>query len=70
MSPGAMWEDTKVDLETLTHWERVAMVTDIDWLGKVAKVIAFLMPFPVQLFPLADAEQAREWIASSDAPTS
>ena len=65
MSPGAMWDDVKVGLEHLTRWERVAVVTDIDWISRATKLYAFLMPFEVRVFPLADAEQAREWIVSS-----
>lgn len=70
MSPGAIWDDAKVGLGALSHWERVAVVTDIDWIGKATKLFAFLMPFAVRVFPLADAGKAREWIVSPDAPTS
>jgi hypothetical protein len=70
MSPGAMWDDARVGLGALTRWERVAVVTDIDWIGKATKLFAFLMPLAVRLFPLADAEKAREWIVASDSPSS
>jgi hypothetical protein len=69
MSPGAMWDDVKVGVEHLTRWERVAVVTDIDWIGKATKLYAFLMPFEVRVFPLAEAEKARAWIVGPDAPT-
>jgi hypothetical protein len=65
MSPGAMWDDVKLGLGALTHWERVAVVTDVDWIGKATKLFAFLMPFAVRVFSLADAAQAREWIAAA-----
>src|ERR1039458_3755092 len=32
IDPGAMWEDFKVGMEHLTRWERVAVVTDIEWI--------------------------------------
>ena len=70
MSPGAMWDDLKVGLEHLTRWERVAAVTDIDWISRATKLYAFLMPFEVRVYPLADAEQARGWIAVSDSSSS
>jgi hypothetical protein len=69
MSPGAMWDDVKVGVEHLTRWERVAVVTDIDWISKATKLYAFLMPFEVRVFPLAEAEKARAWIVDPDAPT-
>jgi hypothetical protein len=69
MSPGALWDDVKVGVEHLTRWERVAVVTDIDWIGKATKLSAFLMPYEARVFPLADAEQAREWIVASAPPS-
>jgi SpoIIAA-like len=70
MSPGAMWDDVKVGLPALTHWERVAVVNDIDWVGKATRLFAVLMPFEVRLFTHNDAEKAREWIAANDSPGS
>jgi hypothetical protein len=70
MGPGAMWEDFKVGMEHVRHWERIALVTDVDWIGSAMKVFSFLMPGDVRLFSLSDASQAREWIASSEAPAS
>jgi len=34
MDPGAAWEDFKVGVEHLTRWERVAVVTDVDWIRR------------------------------------
>jgi hypothetical protein len=31
---GAVWEDLKIGLEHLVHWERVAVVTDVNWIRK------------------------------------
>jgi hypothetical protein len=70
VSPGAMWEDFKVGMEHLRHWERVAVVTDVDWIGNSIKVFGFLMPAEVRLFSLAQANKARAWIVGSDAPAS
>ena len=30
--PGALWEDLKIGVEHPTRWERVAVVTDVDWI--------------------------------------
>jgi hypothetical protein len=69
MSRGAMWDDIKAGMEHLVHWERVAIVTDIDWISHATKLFAFLWPGDVRVFPLSDAEKAREWIVGHDAPT-
>ncbi len=32
IDPGAMWEDFKIGVEHLTHWERAVVVTDVEWI--------------------------------------
>jgi hypothetical protein len=60
--------DFKVGIGHIRHWERIALVTDIDWIGARMKVFSFPMPGDVRLFPLSAADRAREWIASADMP--
>ena len=70
MSPGALWDDVKVGMEHLADWERVAIVTDTDWISHTTKLFAFLFPGEVRVFSLSDAEKAREWIVGPDTRTS
>jgi hypothetical protein len=70
MSPGAMWDDVKVGMEHFAHWERVAIVTDIDWISRTTKLFAFLFPGEVRVFSLSDAEKARQWTVVPDTATS
>jgi stage II sporulation SpoAA-like protein len=67
---GALWDDLKVGLGHLRQWERIAVVTDLEWIGNALKVFGFLKPGEVQVFPLGDADRARAWIVRSDAPAS
>ena len=60
----AAWEDFKVGMEHLTRWERVAVVTDVEWIKQTMRFFSFLMPGTMKLFPTSEATQAREWIAS------
>lgn len=62
--PGAAWEDTKVGLSHFLRWERFAVVTDIEWIKHSVKMFGFLMPGELRVFSIADASQAREWIAA------
>ena len=62
--PGAMWEDFKVGIEHLTRWERVAVVTDVEWIGKAVRFFAFLLPATTKLFSRDEAAQARAWIST------
>jgi hypothetical protein len=32
IDPGAVWEDIKVGMEYFTRWERMAVVTDVEWI--------------------------------------
>ena len=68
-SPGAVWEDAKVGMQHLTSWDRIAVVTDIDWVEDVIKAVGFAMPCQVRVFDDDDLDEAREWI-SKPLPTS
>jgi hypothetical protein len=68
-SPGAMWDHLEVGWGHLGHWERGAIVTDIDWISNTTQLFAFLFPY-VRVFSLFDAAKARAWIVGADASTS
>jgi hypothetical protein len=65
IEPGAMWEDFKVGMEYLTRWERVAVVTDVEWIRHTIQLFGFMIPGTVKLFPTSEAAQARSWITSA-----
>ncbi|MGC8493787.1 MAG: STAS/SEC14 domain-containing protein [Syntrophobacteraceae bacterium] len=62
IDPGAIWEDFKVGIEHLTRWERVAVVTDVEWIKQTMRFFSFLMPGAMKAFPVSEAAQARAWI--------
>jgi SpoIIAA-like len=61
---GAAWEDFKIGMEHLTHWDRIAVVSDIDWIRHTMRAFGFLLPGRLKVFPLSDVAQAREWITA------
>jgi hypothetical protein len=63
--PGAIWEDFKVGMEHLTRWERVAVVTDVEWIKQTMRFFSFLMPGAMRVFPTWEAAQARAWIIAA-----
>ena len=65
IEPAAMWEDFKVGMEHLTRWERVAVVTDVDWIKHTMQFFSFLMPGSMKMFSTAEAAQAREWLLAA-----
>ncbi len=62
IGPGAIWEDFKVGVEHLGRWERVVVVTDVEWIKHTMRLFSFLMPGAMKTFPPAEARQARAWI--------
>ncbi|MGB8278259.1 MAG: STAS/SEC14 domain-containing protein [Methylovirgula sp.] len=64
IEPGAMWEDFKVGMGHLSQWERIAVVTDVDWIKLAVEAFRFLMPGKLRVFPTAEAEAARAWIVA------
>lgn len=65
IDPGAIWEDFKVGVEHLKSWERIAVVTDVEWIRQAMRFFSFLMPGAMKTFPLSEAAQAREWIVAA-----
>jgi hypothetical protein len=59
---GAMWEDTKLGLGHLRAWERVAVVSDADWLHKAMHAFGWIMPGEVRAFGLSELDDARKWV--------
>jgi hypothetical protein len=68
MEPSAMWEDFKLGVQDASRWERVALVTDIEWIRNGLKLFAFLVPGEIQSFPLSEAGKAREWVGGDSSP--
>ncbi len=63
-SPGAMLEDAFFGMRHLFEWERIALVTDIEWLSKAMNMLQVLMPCPARLFSKAELDDAKDWIQS------
>lgn len=62
IDPAAVWQDTTVGLSHFFRWEKIAVVTDVDWIKNVFHFFTFLMPAPMKVFPSTEAEKARQWI--------
>ena len=64
MDAGAMWADARIGFGHLSGWERVAVVTDVDWVKLAINFFRFLVPGEIRLFPSSEAAEARRWIAA------
>lgn len=58
----AVWDDIKVGFAHLTQWERLAVVTDLEWIRLTVKAFAFLIPGDVRVFSLSHEAAARTWL--------
>ena len=52
-------------MEHFTRWARVAVVTDVDWIRHTMQIFSFVMPGDMRVFPMAEADKARTWIAEA-----
>jgi SpoIIAA-like len=64
---GALWEDMRFGFGSgLTHlsaWERMALVSDADWVRHAITLLGWLVPGEVKVFPLDQLDAAKEWLA-------
>jgi hypothetical protein len=60
---GAAWEDTKLGIGHLGWWERIAVVSDADWLRHAIHGLGWLMPGEVKIFGVGELDRARDWVA-------
>lgn len=69
IEPAALWADSKLGFDLAVRhrdaWARSSIVTDINWLAQAVRIFAWMIPGEVRLFPLADVEQAKAWVAGS-----
>ena len=64
-SAGAAWQDMKMGVEHLTKFERVALVTDVDWMTHLVSMFGWMSPGDVKHFALAERDAAAEWAATT-----
>jgi hypothetical protein len=58
----AMWEDSRVGLKHWGRWEKIAVVTDLDWMAETVKIFGFMMPGEVRTFYADQLEPATAWV--------
>jgi hypothetical protein len=60
---GVVWEKAKMRAEHIGAWERCALVTDIEWIERIVGLLHFMLPGNLKLFPLAELDGAKAWVA-------
>ena len=59
---GAMLSDAKVGLAHFSKWEKIAVVSDVNWVRNGIHMLGFMMPCPVKLFSNDQLASAQQWI--------
>jgi hypothetical protein len=66
---GALWEDMKVagsvGLKYRSSWERLAVVTDKDWMRHGIAAFGWLIPGEIRVFEPNELEEAKAWTSGS-----
>lgn len=64
----AAWEDAKVGMRHFTSFDRIAVVTDVDWVARMVRAFGFVLPGDVRVFACAAAAEAQSWICEPPSP--
>ena len=64
LTPGAAWEDFRLGIGSLRLLDGLAVVTDTGWIRESTRLIGFVMPCPVRVFPNTQRAEAVEWLRS------
>jgi hypothetical protein len=59
----AMLEDAKVGIRNLTAFEKIAVVSDVDWVNSAVEIFKFIIPFPVKTYKNEELPEAKAWIS-------
>jgi hypothetical protein len=60
----AVWDDTKLGLKHLGGWEKMAVVSDVEWIRAAIKVFGLAIPGHVRVFHDRELSDAMRWIAA------
>ncbi|MGB9939287.1 STAS/SEC14 domain-containing protein [Methanosarcina sp.] len=59
----AILEDVKVGIRNLNAFERIAVVSDVDWMNSAVEMFKFIVPFPVKTYKNEEIPDAKAWIS-------
>lgn len=66
MEAGAVWQDLRLGLGKIGHWARMAIVSDIQWVGNAIKLFGLFSPGELRHFGSSDYAAAREWVCEQE----
>src|SRR3954452_25344301 len=61
-APEAAWADTRLWARNMNAWERIAVVSDADWLEHSLKTLGWLVPGEIKVFETDEVLDANRWL--------
>jgi hypothetical protein len=58
----ALWDDAKIGLKHLSGWEKIAVVSDVEWIRSFMKVFGIAIPGHIRVFHNSELAEATQWI--------
>jgi hypothetical protein len=58
----ALWDDARLGMRHLGGWERIAVVTDVDWIADAVKAFRVFLPAKTRLFHNDEFQLAKDWL--------
>lgn len=62
VEPSALWEDCKLGMKHLFRWDRIAVVTDVEWIRHIFKAFSPMIPCTARVFRLDEISIAKDWV--------
>ena len=62
-TPSAALEDARIGMQYERTFERLAVVSDLDWVKAAATFTSTIAPCPVRMFANAQLQKAAEWLS-------
>jgi len=60
---GAMWDDAKIGLKHIFGWDRIAVVSDVEWIRAGIRIFGVAIPCHVRVFHNSEMAEATRWIS-------
>ena len=57
-----MWEDTKYGIEHWKQFEKIALVTNEDWVSQSTKLFVPFFPGEVKVYNIDEIDKAEAWV--------
>lgn len=59
----ALLKDAKVGTRHFTSFEKIAVVSDVDWMNSAVEIFKYVIPGPVKTYRNEELSEARAWIS-------